>query len=398
MTPAQVDRLFQEFSQADGSTTRRHGGTGLGLTITKRLVTLMGGEITVASEPHKGTQFICTITLPRAMQKQTPEMQTTTVSRSLKALIVDDHEPARLVLHTMLSLFDIESVMTDSGEAALQLLALPDSAYDLIFIDWIMPGMDGEELIAAIRTLPDSLQPVIAVVSAYDLERIHELCEEQGICHFLPKPVLPKDLRLMIEEARQEPGATDTIHIQPTSDSSHRLQGMRILLVEDNVVNQQIAAEMLDYHNILVDIANNGQEALDMINAKAENWYHAVLMDIQMPVMDGYEATRLLRAQHRHATLPIIAMTAHAMVEEKERCKGVGMNAHVAKPFELENLLQTLAPYYTGMEFPAQQPSARASVPALPRPLVACPESIPGIAMEKGLGLCSGKVELYRKI
>jgi len=395
MTPEQVGRLFQEFSQADGSTTRQYGGTGLGLSIAKRLLSLMGGEISVVSEPGKGTQFTCTVTLLLDPQASAAKNQDFGIGRDLKALVVDDHESARMVLHSMLGLFGIESDMADSGEAAMDLLTRDNAAYDIIFIDWIMPGMGGEELIDAIRALPVFRQPVIAVVSAYDQERIHELCDEQKACHFLRKPLLPMDLRRMIEE----PWLGHSIHstVQPLKGSS-RLQGMRVLLAEDNMLNQQIASEMLAYHDISVDIANNGREAVEMINAKVDNPYHAVLMDIQMPVMDGYEATRLLRAQPRHAALPIIAITAHAMAKEKEHCTAIGMNAHISKPFELENLLRTLGTYYDGGGNSFSQFPVTRDVTKMSGANDRLPGNIPGINLGKGLSLCAGNVELYRRI
>jgi two-component system, sensor histidine kinase and response regulator len=288
MTLEQVGRLFQEFSQADGSTTRRHGGTGLGLAIVKRLLDLMGGEISVTSEANRGTCFTCNITL------QIPDRKV--VPKSHSAII---------------------------GRGNLQ-----------------------------------------------------------------PESPLPKEgwQEAPLSAARSATGYP-------------RFQGMRILLVEDNLLNQEIALELLAYHGALVDLAANGKEALDMIGANPDDYYHAVLMDIQMPVMDGYEATRLLREQPRYAALPIIAMTAHAMVEEQNRCAVLGMNAHVAKPFRLENLLQTLAPYFhTPTEhLLAVQPAASASA-AAPVFGGSLAEIIPGIDLEKGLSLCDGKMELYRNI
>lgn len=396
MTPEQVGRLFQEFSQADGSTTRKHGGTGLGLTIAKRIIDLMDGRISVISEPNRGTFIACDITLQKADRGEAGRDESITIGHGLKALVVDDHAAARTVLCTLLSHFGIESIEADSGDEALRLFAETVAGFDLLFVDWVMPGMNGEELIAAVRNMPTSAQPVIVVVSAYDLDRIHELCEEEKICNFLPKPVLPKDLRLLLENSGKK-GTTAVAVLDDTAIP--RFQGMRILLVEDNVVNQEIASEMLTYHGALVDIAGNGSEALDIIHATPDDYYHVVLMDIQMPVMDGYETTRRLREQGRYAALPIVAMTAHAMVEEKERCVGLGMNAHVAKPFRLEDLLQILSAYF---------PTPKEAVPPLlfsavkdggSAPSGDClPVSIPGIDMKIGLGHCAGKEELYRKI
>jgi CheY-like chemotaxis protein len=170
-------------------------------------------------------------------------------------------------------------------------------------------------------------------------------------------------------------------------------------VVEDNEVNQMIASEMLSTFGIQVDIANNGQEAIDIINLKTDDYYHVVLMDIQMPVMDGYEATYLLRSQDRYASLPIVAMTAHAMLEEKQRCKSAGMNDHIAKPFELEFLLQTLSVYYTNhAPSLSLQPSLAAQNDKTSGTCIDLPRNIPGVNLTRGLSHCGGKVELYRKI
>jgi CheY-like chemotaxis protein/HPt (histidine-containing phosphotransfer) domain-containing protein len=396
MTPEQVGRLFQEFSQADESTTRRHGGTGLGLSIAKRLTTLMGGKISVTSEPNHGTQFHFTISLPQSAQSKAHGAPGEQLGHGLKVLIVDDHEPARMVLHTMLGHFGVESVMVDSGVAALQYLKRPGLAFDMIFIDWVMPNMGGEELIISIKALPAFMHSEIVVMSAYDIERIHELCENRKLFHFLPKPILPNEIRQLLLQKRQlYAGEKKKEQVVSKTD----LEGMRVLVVEDNEVNQMIASEMLSSFGIQVDIANNGQEAIDIINLKTDDYYHVVLMDIQMPVMDGYEATHLLRSQDRYASLPIVAMTAHAMLEEKQRCKSAGMNDHIAKPFELEFLLQTLSVYYTN-DAPSLslQPSLAARNDKTSGTSIDLPRNIPGVNLTRGLSHCGGKVELYRKI
>jgi len=397
MTPEQIGQLFQEFSQVDGTTTRKQGGTGLGLSISKRIVTQMGGQLTVTSQHHQGSQFICVLPLQVPAHSETPRLDLS--SKGFRALIVDDHEPARTVLRSLLAHFGVVSVEVDSGEAALRILRQPEVSFDILFIDWVMPGMGGEELIVAVRDLLAHKLPLLVVVSAYDLERIHVLCRQQKICRFLPKPVLPMELRKLFWEVLH-PAVLDekAAHLSGTEE----LEGMRVLLVEDNLVNQQVSAELLAYNGVVVDLANNGQEALTIISEHPDDYYHAVLMDIQMPVMDGYEATRILRSQSRYATLPIIAMTAHVMVEEQQRCKEVGMNTHIAKPIEPPLLIRALAAHYPRpfMKANTEETAAgHAETDALCGASGALrPGAIPGVDFTVGLTLCGNKLGLYRKI
>ncbi|MBV5319021.1 MAG: response regulator [Desulfobulbaceae bacterium] len=397
MTPAQMSQLFQEFSQVDGTTTRKQGGTGLGLSISKRLVAQMGGTLTVTSQHHQGSQFTCALTLQAPAQIEGALLDV--VPQGLKALIVDDHEPARTVLHSLLGHFGVASVEVDSGEAALRLLAETEVSFDIIFIDWVMPGMGGEELIAAIRKLLVQKSPLLVVVSAYDLERIHVLCGQQKICRFLPKPVLPTELRKLFWEVLHPHAVDEKSALLP---GTKELEGMRVLLAEDNLVNQQVSSELLAYSGVEVELANNGQEAIAMISEHPDDYYHAVLMDIQMPVMDGYEATRILRSQSRYAALPIIAMTAHVMVEEQQRCLAAGMQTHIAKPIEPVILLRVLAEHYPrslSIDNALRQTAGPEN--ALPLGGVSqqlLPGAILGVDFTVGLNLCGHKPALYRQI
>lgn len=393
MTPAQLDMLFQEFSQIDGTATRKQGGTGLGLSISKRLVNQMGGQLSVTSQPDKGSQF--TFILPFHTLAETPSISLP--CHGQKALIVDDHEPARTVLSALLGHFGLESVETTSGDEALWLLAQPGVKFDFIFIDWVMPGMGGEEFLTIIKKQSLQPPPLLVVVSAYDLERIHALCRQQSMCRFLAKPVLPTELRQLFAEA-SNPQLRDTTGA--LSLEAVPLRGMRILLVEDNQINQQVASELLTSSGAAVDIANNGQEAIDRISTHADDYYNAVLMDLQMPIMDGYTATKIIRSQQKYKDLPIIAMTAHVMEEEQKRCRDIGMNAHLAKPIEPITLLQVLTTHY-----PVLAPSSLSETP--PQVVATSianpnnnnlPSEIPGIDMQVGLGLCANKPSLYHKV
>ncbi|WP_051543382.1 PAS domain-containing hybrid sensor histidine kinase/response regulator [Thiothrix lacustris] len=331
-----VNSLFQEFSQADDSTTRRYGGTGLGLSIVKRLLDLMGGEVSVSSEVGRGSRFSFNLTLEHDGQS-IKSLPTRSAPRR-RALVVDDHKPARSVLCHLLKQGGMDCEDTESGAVALTMLQQVGVSYDMVFIDWMMPGVSGAELINVIKGLRLEKPPLIVVVSAYDIAQIHQLYGQQNIDHFLPKPVLPKDLYKLLNQSTSEESLLSTVAV----DTSLCLRGKRILVVEDNPINQLIASEILSQYGAVVDCADNGQEGVEKILTAGEPLYDVVLMDIQMPVMDGYEATRLIRSHARFVRLPIIALTANAMLEEKERCLAAGMNTHISKPFEPEALLQTL--------------------------------------------------------
>jgi len=386
MTPEQVGRLFQEFTQADESTTRRYGGSGLGLTIAKRLLDLLGGEIEVESRPGQGTSFICSLTLERPTQEVGCREED--VGRGLRALIVDDHGPARTVLQGLLTHFGIDGLEADSGRAALGLLAASGRNCDLIFVDWVMPDMNGENLVTAIRALPLAKPPRIVVMTAHDVNHIQDRCEELGIAHVQTKPVLPKDLRFLLQTVRH--GVAPDV-LPAAKDKPASIHGMRVLLVEDNFINQRIATRILDVHGVEVDVAADGQEAVDRLESQDDGRYHAVLMDIQMPVMDGYAATIRIRSRKRFADLPIIAMTAHAMMEEQERCRQVGMNGHIPKPFSPDELLGTLRRFYQAR--PETVAGQRQTADGLAEAML--PEVIPGVDMAAGLAHCAGQKDLY---
>jgi PAS domain S-box-containing protein len=388
MTSEQVGRLFQEFSQADETTTRRYGGSGLGLTIAKRLLNLLGGDIRVESQPGRGTSFICSLTLERSPGRRTCLEED--IGRGLKAVIVDDQEPARIVLRGILKHFGIDGLEADSGQSALDILATPGLRCDLVFVDWIMPDMNGESLVRAIRKLPLDVQPLIVIMTAHDVDYILDSCEGLGITSVQTKPILTKDMRYLLQAVRHDMASKP---LPGPEKMPVGVRGMRVLLVEDDYINQRITTSILAAHGVEVDVAGNGQEALERLESLEEGLYHAVIMDIQMPVMDGYEATARIRAQSRHAGLPIIAMTAYAMVEEQERCLQAGMNAHIPKPFTPGELLGTLQRFFRkSLEAPLG-PSPVAEGPA-----TAPDPSMPGVDMAMGLANFAGQPELHRTV
>lgn len=355
MTAEQVGNLFQEFSQADGSTTRKYGGTGLGLTISKKLVELMGGRFWVESIPGEGSNFIFNARFPIA--RPVPQVAAVLPGVDvLRVLVVDDQTEARLVLVDLLNVLGVGIAhgqgidCAASGEAALEMIGQAQNCgqpYDMLLIDWVMPEMDGGEVLEALKKLGMTHPPFAVVVSAYDSELIHKVAGSFGVQQFLPKPVLPEALRKLLNIL------TGTVVNERSGNHESRsnadLNGMRVLLVEDNLINQQLAVELMECRGIKVTVANNGQEALDQLAAVSADHYHVVLMDLQMPVMDGYEATRRLRSDARYFSLPLIAMTAHAMVEERDRCLAMGMNGHLTKPIEPDDFYDALSRYYTAL-------------------------------------------------
>ncbi|MDD2854998.1 MAG: response regulator, partial [Desulfuromonadaceae bacterium] len=353
MSQEQMGRLFQEFTQADGSTTRKYGGTGLGLTISKKFIEMMGGRIWVESREGEGSEFIFTARLPIAKPLPTVPAMLPDVDK-LRVLVVDDQPEARLVLTDMLSVLGVglaHEQKIDSASSGKQALSMVKAAsdagcpYDLLLVDWVMPEMDGGGVLQELQNGGLINPPVTVVVSAYDSEIMHEAANRLGSRYFLPKPVLPDALRTLLNTLTGNKTSDENLdnEIQQTVD----LTGMRVLLVEDNLINQQLAIELMESRGVQVTVANNGQESLDQITQRGADYFHLVLMDLQMPVMDGYEATRRLRSDSRCFSLPLIAMTAHAMLEERERCLAIGMNGHLAKPIEPDDLYETLSRYYT---------------------------------------------------
>ena len=345
MPADQVQRLFHAFEQADGSTTRRYGGTGLGLSIIHRLVQMMRGDVQVQSAPGAGTTFEVSLPLgigtPRADSQQNVSQL-----RGLRCLVIEDTRVSRELLVEQLQgwALRVDAVATaEQGAELLEEAWAHHNPVQVVLLDWKLPGASGTKAIEMLcNAVPNrNERPAFAIVTAYGTADVRELAGQSGVNHVLTKPVRASAL-------------IDTIHeiAFPVARSKarqlhapwHELQGVRALLVEDNAINRDIAVELLGMVGIQVTTANDGQQALDFLNACADPApVDIVLMDLQMPVLDGYEATRLIRANRRFDTLPVVAMTAHAMAEERDRCLALGMNDHVAKPINPEVLYRTVA-------------------------------------------------------
>lgn len=397
MTHEQLPKLFSAFSQADTSVTRKFGGTGLGLTISKRLIEMMGGEIHVESEYGKGSTFSFTVSLIRQPEEKEKTYLLPHEISGTRALVVDDCAIAREVLGEQLRSMRFEVASASSGQEALEILEAADAngaGYQLVFMDWKMPGMDGIEATRRINASSKLKQlPLVIMETAFAREEIMQQAEQAGAKAFLIKPITPS---LLFDTIMQAFGKLSPESVRPKSVREENLQvcrkieGALVLLVEDNDMNQQVATEILHSAGVAVDIACNGQEAVEAVGRKA---YDAVLMDVQMPVMGGYEATQRIRQDGRFAELPIIAMTAHAMKGYREECLSVGMNDYVTKPIDPALLYRVLAHWVKPGE---RHPVV---VPVLPEEeAVALPETLPGFDVARGLQRIGGKRSLYKKL
>jgi len=384
MDSIQIGRLFKEFSQADGSTTRKYGGTGLGLAICHKLVHLMGGRIWADSEPGIGTRFSVALRLARASPEPLPTPPV--FMTDLRVLIVDDLGATRLALQNLLRAEGVESsidVVAGLAGARARLEAAHHlrRPYQILLLDWELPEQHGGQWLEQLAKDGVALPPVVALT-------IGEVSSVAGsgvpLLGRLAKPVQPAELRAMLGRLHTGIVAVDSKpELQTTG-----LNGMRVLLVEDQAINRELACELLALRGVAVETAEHGAAALERLKAVGPRHFHAVLMDMQMPVMDGYEATRHIRLDPSFGDLPVIAMTAHTLSEERERCAALGMTSHLGKPVDPDQLYEELARHYNAdAEF---RPKVKEPVQD--------PSQIPGLDMQAGLHRAGGLHGLYRRL
>lgn len=342
-----VDKLFDSFTQADSSTTRKFGGTGLGLAICKSIIELMGGRIWVESELGEGSTFAFTVIF--ATSSEGIEAKLKNNAKGKKVLIADDNEAVRVYLTYELQKVGMNVIAAESAESLLDEYRNVNKyfSYDLIITDWKMPDMDGIQLVDTIREeYADKTTPIV-MISAYQSEEVKAQAFQKGVNYWLYKPIKDKDLHTIISDIFVDIGdKEEQIFNTNLSQAYEKIFGARLLLVEDNYINQQVAQEMLQGVGLSVDLADDGIMALEVLE-KNPKYYDVVLTDIQMPEMDGYTFCEQLRKDARFSEIPVIAMTADAVVGVKEQCLKSGMNDYVTKPVNYSELVQTLSKWVT---------------------------------------------------
>jgi len=397
LTEEQMGRLFRAFEQADASTTREYGGTGLGLAISKRLAELMGGEVGVDSGVGKGSTFWFTARLGKSTTQHRRYVPKPDL-RGRRVLIIDDNSHARAVLFDMLTNMTFVAQEASSGDEGIEMVRRAAEAgepYEIVFVDWQMPQLDGIETGKRIRALECAAAPPhLVMVTAYGREEVLKQAEDNGFESVLIKPIsssmlFDASIRAISHDAEQSRTETEA---QPfVSPELDRIRGAHVLLVDDNEINREVGVGLLEIGQLAVDVAGNGEEAVRMVKEKE---YDIVLMDMQMPVMDGISATRVIRSNPKFHSLPIVAMTANAMASDRDKCLEAGMNDHIAKPIDPDQLFRTLARWVKPRPVEATKPQEMATKTSSE---VALPH-ISGLDQEGALNRVGGNKRLLRDL
>jgi two-component system sensor histidine kinase/response regulator len=405
MTAQQCEKLFQSFGQADASTTRKYGGSGLGLAISKNLLGLMDGRIWVESEVGQGSTFHCHARFGLQQNVKPRRMFHADELLGMRVLVVDDNAMAREILSTMARNFCLEVDVASSGAQGVEMVMQAERKslpYNLMLTDWKMPGMDGIATVQRLRATSLAQTPAVIMVTAYGREDALLNAAEQGVelsC-ILTKPVTSSSL---LEAIGLAMGKGTLVGTRVNERGHHykeamaHLRGARLLLVEDNELNQELVADLLSNADVEVVVAGDGQQALEIL--ARDKRFDGVLMDCQMPVMDGYEATKLLRSNPEFSGMPIIAMTANVMMSDKQRALDVGMQDHIAKPLNVGDMFAILARWIHPLEptadtLPAKEIAAASAETAAAAEL---PE-LDGIDIQAGLATTMNNVALYRRL
>ena len=392
MNEEQLGRLFQSFSQADSTISRQYGGTGLGLAISQQLTEMMGGQIEVTSEPGAGSSFHFTLTFDVVDLEQQAAARAE-APQGLNVLVVDDNEPSRDILQEYLLSFGYTVTLAESGEQALEIMHSAGS-FDLVLLDWMMPGMTGLDVALAIRETESP--PRIVLLSSWNMPS----SEHQSMVDaFMSKPIKPSALldTIMLAYGKQVVRRVRKLGTSTSPEDLVAIRGARVLVVDDSDINLQIACELLDKVPLALDTASDGAEAVAKVRA---NNYDCVLMDIQMPGMDGYTATGILREEYAFEELPILAMTANVMAEDRARTRDAGMNGHIAKPVDPADLYKALAEAIPEADYSANLPTGATEEEQAPAAtqLAPLPEYMPGLDIAQGLSRLANNEKLFLQL